>query len=330
MTGHRSTPMRRRALLAAGAALLVAPPAWAQADWPARPLRIIVPFQAGGATDVSARIVAERLQAMLGQPVVIENRPGAGGNIGAEAVAKATPDGYTLLLGSVATGAVNQHLYARLPFDPQADFTAIAQINYVASGLFVHPSVPARTLPEFVAHVRAQSSKLAFGSPGNGTSGHLAGAFLFSRSGIELDHVPYRGTAGLMTDLIAGRVLAATDAVGAYLPHLRAGTVRAIAVTSAQRWFALPEVPTVAESGLPGFETVAWFGLQAPAQTPRPVIERLSRLVQDIVKEPATAQKLREIGTAPVGSSAEDFAAFIRDESTKWGEIVRISGARLE
>lgn len=330
MTEHGSPQARRRAVLAAGAALLAAPRAWAQGAWPSRPLRIVVPFLAGGATDVSARIIAERLQTMLGQPVVIENRAGAGGNIGAEVVAKAAPDGHTLLLGSVATAAVNQHLYARLPFDPQADFTAISQINYVASGLFVHPSVPARTLAEFVAHVRAQRTKLSFGTPGNGTSGHLAGAFLFSRAGIELEHVPYRGTAALMTDLIAGRVQAATDAVGAYLSQLREGSVRAIAVTSAQRWFALPDVPTVAESGLPGFETVAWFGLQAPAQTPRPVVERLSRLVQDIVKEPATAQRLREIGTAPVGSSAEEFAAFIRSEATKWGEIVRISGARLE
>ena len=330
MNGQGLSAIRRRAVLAAGATMLAAPRAMAQGDWPTRPIRIVVPFQAGGATDVSARIVGERLQALLGQPVVIENRAGAGGNIGAEAAAKAAPDGYTLLLGSVATAAVNQHLYARLPFDPQADFTAISQINYVASGLFVHPSVPARTLAEFTAHARAQPQKLSYGTPGNGTSGHLAGAFLFHRAGLELEHVPYRGTAGLMTDLIAGRVPVATDAVGAYLPQIREGVVRLLAVTSAERWFALPEVPTVAESGIPAFETVAWFGLQAPAQTPRPVIDRLSRLVQQIVQEPATAQRLREIGTAPVGSSAEAFAAFIRAEATKWGEIVRVSGARAE
>ena len=319
----------RRALLAGGATLLAAPRARAQAPWPSRPIRIVVPFLAGGATDVSARIVAERLQALLEQPVVVENRAGAGGNIGAEMVAKATPDGYTLLLESVATAAVNQHLYRSLPFDPQADFTAISQINYVASALLVHPSIPSDSLAAFVAHVRAQPSRLAYGTPGNGTSGHLAGAYLFSRAGVELEHVPYRGTAALMPDLLAGRVLAGVDAVGGYLQHLRAGTLRAVVVTSGQRWFALPEVPTVAESGIADFETVAWFGLRAPAQTPRPIIERLSRLVQDIVKEPAIAQRLREVGTAPVGSSAEAFTAFIRAEAVKWGEIVRISGAQV-
>jgi tripartite-type tricarboxylate transporter receptor subunit TctC len=319
----------RRALLAGGATLLAAPRARAQAPWPSRPIRIVVPFLAGGATDVSARIVAERLQALLEQPVVIENRAGAGGNIGAEMVAKAAPDGYTLLLESVATAAVNQHLFRSLPFDPQADFTAISQINYVASALLVHPSIPSSSLAAFVAHVRAQPSRLAYGTPGNGTSGHLAGAYLFSRAGVELEHVPYRGTAALMPDLLAGRVLAGVDAVGGYLQHLRAGTLRAVVVTSGQRWFALPEVPTVAESGIADFETVAWFGLRAPAQTPRPIVERLSRLVQDIVKEPAIAQRLREIGTAPVGSSAEAFTAFIRTEAVKWGEIVRISGAQV-
>jgi len=319
----------RRALLAGGATLLAAPRARAQAPWPSRPIRIVVPFLAGGATDVSARIVAERLQALLEQPVVVENRAGAGGNIGAEMVAKAAPDGYTLLLESVATAAVNQHLYRSLPFDPQADFTAISQINYVASALLVHPSIPSASLAAFVAHVRAQPSRLAYGTPGNGTSGHLAGAYLFSRAGVELEHVPYRGTAALMPDLLAGRVLAGVDAVGGYLQHLRAGTLRAVVVTSGQRWFALPEVPTVAESGIADFETVAWFGLRAPAQTPRPIVERLSRLVQDIVKEPAIAQRLREIGTAPVGSSAEAFTAFIRAEAVKWGEIVRISGAQV-
>jgi tripartite-type tricarboxylate transporter receptor subunit TctC len=319
----------RRALLASGATLLAAPRARAQAPWPSRPIRIVVPFLAGGATDVSARIVAERLQALLEQPVVIENRAGAGGNIGAEMVAKAAPDGYTLLLESVATAAVNQHLYRSLPFDPQADFTAISQINYVASALLVHPSIPSSSLAAFVAHVRAQPTRLAYGTPGNGTSGHLAGAYLFSRAGVELEHVPYRGTAALMPDLLAGRVLAGVDAVGGYLQHLRAGTLRAVVVTSGQRWFALPDVPTVAESGIADFETVAWFGLRAPAQTPRPIIERLSRLVQDIVKEPAIAQRLREIGTAPVGSSAEAFTAFIRTEAAKWGEIVRISGAQV-
>jgi tripartite-type tricarboxylate transporter receptor subunit TctC len=319
----------RRALLAGGATLLAAPRARAQAPWPSRPIRIVVPFLAGGATDVSARIVAERLQALLEQPVVVENRAGAGGNIGAEMVAKAAPDGYTLLLESVATAAVNQHLYRSLPFDPQADFTAISQINYVASALLVHPSIPSASLAAFVAHVRAQPSRLAYGTPGNGTSGHLAGAYLFSRAGVELEHVPYRGTAALMPDLLAGRVLAGVDAVGGYLQHLRAGTLRAVVVTSGQRWFALPDVPTVAESGIADFETVAWFGLRAPAQTPRPIVERLSRLVQDIVKEPAIAQRLREIGTAPVGSSAEAFTAFIRAEAVKWGEIVRISGAQV-
>ncbi len=322
--------LHRRALM--GALPLLAAPALlrAQAAWPDRPVRLIVPFQAGGATDVTARVIAERLGDMLGQPVVVDNRPGAGGNIGADAVAKAEPDGYTLLMCTIGTAAINEYLYKRLSFDPRKDFASVALVNVVANGIIVHPDVPARTLPELIALAKKDPGGLNYGTPGNGTSGHLCGEYLKSQAGIDMQHVPYRGTGGVIPELLAGRLQLAIDNLPSYLPHLQAGRLRLLAVTSKERWFTAPDVPTVAEAALPGFEAVAWFGVQAPARTPKPVIEKLSASILQACQEPRTQAKLREVGSEPRPLGPAEFDRFIEAENKKWAEVVRVSGAKLE
>ena len=323
------TRMTRRAAL--GALPLLAAPAalHAQPAWPNRPIRLIVPFSAGGATDVTARVVAEQLGGSLGQPVIVENRGGAGGNIGADAVAKSDPDGYSLLMTTIGTAAINQFLYARMPFK-QDDLAAVAMVNQVANGVFVNPEVPATTLAELIALAKRKPGELNYGTPGNGTSGHLSGEFLKSRAGIDMQHIPFRGTGGLIPELLSGRVQVAVDNLPAYLPHVAAGRVRLLAVTSRERWFSVPQTPTVAESGFPGFEAVAWFGLQAPARTPRPIIDRVSAATIEAVNKPAVQAKLREIGSEPRPLGPAEFQAFINEESVKWHEVVRLSGARLD
>ena len=325
-------PISRRAALAAAAPLLALPAAVprAQAAWPNRPVVIVVPFQAGGATDTAARVIAERLTQAFPQPFVVENRAGAGGNIGAELVAKADPDGHTLLMATIGTASINQFLYSRLPYDPQRDFASVSLVNTVANGIMLHPSVAATSFQELVALAKRQPGDLAYGTPGNGTSGHLSAEFLKTRTGIDLLHVPFRGTGGVIPELLAGRIQVAVDNLPSYLPHIAERRVRLVAVTSAERWFAVPETPTVAESGVPGFEAVAWFGVQAPARTPRPILERLSQAIQAAVRDGAVGAKLREIGSEPVGSTPEVFDRFIAAENEKWREVVRVSGARLD
>jgi len=327
------TQLSRRAALALPALVLplaVGRGAGAQAAWPSRAIRMIVPFPAGGATDLTARVVSERLSAALGQPVVIDNRPGAGGNLGCEMAAKAEPDGYTLLTCTIGTASINQYLYTRLPYDPSRDLANVALINEVANGLFVPVSSPHRTLGDLIAAAKARPGALTYGTPGNGTSGHLCGEYLKSRAAMDLTHVPYRGTSQIIPDVLAGRVDVAVDNLPGYVPHLRDGRMRCLAVTTASRWFSLPEVPTVAESGVPGFEAAAWFGFQAPARVPRPVVERLAGLVTGIVAEPATAERLREIGSAPRPLGPAEFDRYVAAENEKWREVVRLAGARLD
>ena len=319
----------RRAALAA-LPLLAAPTALrAQPAWPNRPIRLIVPFQAGGATDVTARVLAERLGTVLGQPMVVDNRAGAGGNIGADHVAKSDPDGHTILMTTIGTATINQFLYSRMPYKSE-DLAAIARVSLVANGIIVNPEVRATNLAELIALAKREPGALNYGTPGNGTSGHLCGEYLKTRAGIDLQHVPFRGTGGLIPELLSGRVQVAVDNLPAYLPHIAAGRVRLLAVTSRERWFSVPETPTVAESGIPGFEAVAWFGMQAPARTPRPIIERLSAAVVEAVGEPAIQAKLREVGNAPAPLGPTEFDRFIASENEKWREVVRASGARLD
>ncbi|NKE45874.1 tripartite tricarboxylate transporter substrate binding protein [Roseomonas frigidaquae] len=301
-----------------------------QAPWaPSRPVRIVVPFQGGGATDLTARLLAERLSPMLGQPVVVDNRPGAGGNLGADMVAKADPDGHTLLMCTIGTASINQFLYSRMPYKPE-DLSAVALANLVANGIMVNANLPVRNFAEFLAHAKANPGKLNYGTPGNGTSGHLSGEYLKVRAGIEMTHVPYRGTGGVIPDLIAGNIDVAVDNLPAYLPHAREGRMKIIAVTSKDRWFALPEVPTVQESGIAGFEAVAWFGVQAPSRMPRPILDRYATAIAEISRNPEVVERQRSIGAEPFPLGPDEFAAFIRAENTKWQEVVRLAGARLD
>jgi tripartite-type tricarboxylate transporter receptor subunit TctC len=319
----------RRAVL--GSALtLPALAAGAQAHWaPSRPVRLVVPFQGGGATDLTARLLAERLTPMLGQPVVVDNRPGAGGNLGADIVAKSDPDGHTLLMCTIGTASINQFLYSRMPFRPE-DLSAVALANLVANGIMVHDSVPARSFAELMAFAKANPGRLNFGTPGNGTSGHLCGEYLKVRGGFEMTHVPYRGTGGVVPDLLSGTLQVAVDNLPAYLQHAREGRIRILAVTSKERWFAVPEVPTVQESGIRDFEAVAWFGIQAPARMPAPILARYAGAIAEISRDPEVVARQRSFGAEPNALGPAEFSAFIAAENDKWREVVRLSGARLD
>ncbi len=313
-------------LLPASALAQSGAPSWA----PTRPGRIIVPFTAGGATDVTARIIAERLSAMLGQNYVVDNRPGAGGNVGAELVAKADPDGHTLLMCTIGTASINQFLYPRLPFDPQRDFASVALVNQVTNAIVVHPSVQANSFQELLALARRQPGRLNYATPGNGTSGHMSGEYLKFRTQVDINHVPYRGTGALIPDLLGGRVEIAVDNLPAYIPHIREGRLRILAVTSRERWFAVPDAPTVQESGVSGFEAVAWFGMQAPARTPRAALDRLTAAVLEICAEPATIARFRELGATASPLGGADFDRFIAAENDKWREVVRVANIKLD
>jgi tripartite-type tricarboxylate transporter receptor subunit TctC len=319
----------RRAFLAAP--LLAASPALAQpAAWPAKPVRVIVPFTPGGATDAIARLVAERLSASLGQSFVVENRAGAGGNVGAEAAAKAEPDGYTLLVATISVSALAPYLYARLPFDPVKDFASIGATAHVANGVLTRPDLPVSTLAELIALARAKPGSLSYGTPGNGTSGHLCAEYLKYQAKLDIQHIPYRGTSPAIADLVGGRLDLCVDNLPSYLPHVREGKLKLLAVTSAERWFAAPEVPTVAEAALPGFAATAWWGLQAPVRTPEPILARAEGALLSVLAEPGTKAKLREMGieALPMGRAA--FDQHIAAENAKWGEVIRAAGIRSE
>ncbi|WP_408887825.1 Bug family tripartite tricarboxylate transporter substrate binding protein [Roseococcus pinisoli] len=323
--------MTRRTALALPALLPVAAAAQAQAPWaPTRSMRIVVPFTAGGATDVMARVVAERLTHLLGQPCVVENRPGAGGNLGVEVVAKSDADGHTLLMCTIGTASINQFLYPRLPFDPVKDLAAVALASLVTNAVVVHPGVSATNIQELIALAKREPGTINYGTPGNGTSGHICGEYFKNRTGVDIGHVPYRGTGALIPDLLAGRIQMTFDNLPSYIPHIREGRLRVLAVTSRERWFALPEVPTVNESGLPDFEAVAWFGLQVQGRTPRPAVDRLTAAVQEICREPGTIAKFRELGAMPSQLGGADFDRFIAAENEKWGAVVRAANIRLE
>lgn len=329
--------LSRRAALLAAPALALPFVARAQGGFPNRPIRIIVPFPAGGATDLTARVVAERMPALLGQggepsrfPVVVDNRPGAGGNLGSDVVAKADPDGHTILCCTIGTASINQFLYSKLPYDPARDLASLALVNEVANGIVVPQDSPFRTLADLIAAAKARPGQLNYGTPGNGTSGHLCGEYLKTKAGVNLTHIPYRGTSGVIPDVLGGRVEVAIDNLPGYLPHIREGRMRCLAVTSSARWFSLPEVPTVIEAGVPDFEAVAWFGFQAPARIPGPVQERLADAILGAVAEPATAERLREIGSAPRPLGPRAFDRYIEAENNKWRDVVRAAGAKLD
>jgi tripartite-type tricarboxylate transporter receptor subunit TctC len=332
----------RRTILGASAAAPLGLPAIAHAQgaggaWaPSRPMRIVVGFTPAGTTDIAARLIADPLGQALGQQVVVENRPGAGGNIGSQVVAQAEPDGHTLLMQTISGGAINYSLYgARMPIKPE-DLTAVALMMRVPNAIFCTPSLPVRTLRELVAYAKANPGKLNIGSSGAGTSLHMTGELLKLEAGIDMLHVPYRGAGPMLQEAIAGRVEVAVDNLPSVIGHLREGRLRPLAVTTKERTPAMPDVPTTAEEGLPSVEATAWFGLQAPARTPRPVIQRISDEVNKIIKTPDMQKKLGDLGgMAPNlrpdgGTTPDGFEQFIRAEIAKWGEVVRRSGAKVE
>lgn len=321
--------MDRRSLLA-GAAAIMAAPAVAQTRWvPDKPVRVVVPFAAGGSTDVTARLVATALADRLGQPFVIDNRPGAGGNVAAEHVARSAPDGYTLFMATSGILAANQALYRSLPFDAVRDFAPITQVAFVPNILVVNPGVPANTLAELVALARARPGQINYGSAGSGTSQHIAGALFAARANLELQHVPYRGGAPAVTDLVAGRIQMIFSPLVEVIAQVRANQLRPLAITTANRSALLPEIPTVAET-VPGFEVALWNSLLAPAGTPPAAVARIAEESAAALRTPELRARLAEQGSEPVGSTPDQFAAFIRTEIPKWTEMVRLSGATAE
>ena len=320
---------RRAALGASLGALAFGRSAAAQGAWPSRPVRIIVPFSAAGTTDIVARLLVEPLSARLGQSVVVENRPGAGGNIGAEAVAKAT-DNHTLLMTTIGTAAINYGLYrTTMPYKPE-DLVAVSNIAAVPNVIIAAPGVPVKTLQEAVALAKQRRDGLTIASSGNGTSLHLTGELWKQVAGINLVHVPFRGSGPMLTEVIAGRVDLAVDNLPSSLGHIRDGRVRALAVTTPERSPAVPDVPTTREAGYPGLDATAWFGIQAPARMPAEVVQRLSQELQAIVKEPAVRAKIEEQGAQPVGDTPEHFAGFIQGEIARWGEVIRKGNIQLD
>jgi tripartite-type tricarboxylate transporter receptor subunit TctC len=300
--------------------------ATSQADaqgYPNRPIRMIAPFPAGGLVDVLARAVGEELSKALGQPVIVENKPGAGGNVGADIVAKAEGDGYTLLMTSPGIQSINQFLYKSMPFDPDKAFAPISLVADMSMLVVVHPKTNVKTLAELIAAARANPGKLTFGSAGVGTTGHLGQALLTHVAKINLIHIPYRGAAPSVTDLIAGQIDGVVDNPPTVMSHIRAGTITPLAVAAKERLAVLPDVPTSAEAGLPGWEASSWFGVVAPAATPPDVIRRLHTEIAKAVRQPSMEKFTTQSGARMVGNTPEEFAALIADERRKWGEIIK-------
>jgi tripartite-type tricarboxylate transporter receptor subunit TctC len=304
--------------------------AWAEAAYPNRVIKMIVPYPAGGTIDLMGRMIADQFQKGLGASVVVENKAGAGTTIGAEQVARSEPDGYTLLIVTSTTLAINKTLYKKLPYDPVKDFTPIALVTAVPFALIVNPSIPAKTLPEFIAYAKANPG-LAYGSAGNGSPQHLGAEMFRTAAGIDVRHVAYRGSVQAMLDVIAGRIPFMVVDLQPALPQMRDGKVRVLGVTTLARVAAAPDIPTLAESGLPGFELVAWQGIVGPAGLPRPIVDQLAAQVAKLTADPATRDKLTAIALEPLsGSTPDSFAAYIKSEVDRWAVIVKNSGAELE
>jgi tripartite-type tricarboxylate transporter receptor subunit TctC len=316
----------RRALLALPALLapgLAAAQAWA----PARPIRFVVPFAAGGATDIVARVLSEPMAQRLGQPVAVENRTGAGGNVGVENVVRSAPDGHTLLMGTTGTLTINPHLFANMGFNPLTDLAPIGLAFATDHVLIVNPAVPAQNAQEFLALARARPGQLSYGSGGNGTSTHTVAELFKLVAQIDIQHIPYRGSAPALNDTVSGTVQVMLDQIASALPQIQAGRVRALAVTGARRHAALPNVPTVAEIGLAAAEATSWGAVLAPAQTPAPVLERLAAVLRECLDLPAVKDRLAQVGADVRSSTPAELAAYMRAETEKWGRVV--STARI-
>jgi len=332
---HPLAPVRPLVRLVAAAclALTCSAPALAQPrpagdDFPSRPIRYVIPFAPGGGNDVVGRIVAQHMAEQLGVSVVADNRGGAGGAIGSEIVARASPDGYTLIMAGVGSHAVNPNLHAKLGYDPQKSFESISMLAIGPFILIVTPGLPARTTAELITLAKAKPGQINYASAGVGSSAHLVVELFRSQAGINITHVPYKGTGPALTDLIGGQVQLQFGTMGPSLPHVRAGRVRALGVSSGKRSPAAPDVPTIAESGLPGFEAVTWYGLMAPAGTPRPIVDRLNKAVVAALKQQSLIDALALQGNTPAPSTAREFAEFVRAEGARYGKLIKEIGLK--
>lgn len=310
-------------------ALFLATNATAQ-TWPVKPVKIVVPFSPGGFADSGARAISDKLAARLGQSVVIENRVGASGNIGAEAVAKSAPDGYTLLLGFDGTMVINPHVFAKIPFDTLRDFAPVTKLGDAPSLVVAHPSVPANDLRELIALAKAKPGSLSYGTSGTGNTPHLVGEMLNLRAGTDFQHIPYKGGAQAIADAVGGQIPLVFTAIASAQGFLRAGKLKALGVTSTARVAALPDVPTFIESGLPDFVVNSWIGILAPAKTPRPIVERLQRDIAAVLKDPDVQARYAVLGNEPVGNTPDEYAAQIKTDLAQWGVIVKRAGIRIE
>jgi tripartite-type tricarboxylate transporter receptor subunit TctC len=321
---------RSVAILSALALSVIACGASAQQSYPAKPIRFIVPFPPGGGNDTVARAIAHQMGPALGQPVVVDNRPGAGGSIGADLAAKSPADGYTLFLAGVGSHVVNPNLQAKLPYDPIKDFAPVTLVASAPAVLVIHPAIPARNIAEFTAYVRAHPGKLNYASNGNGSASWLAAAMYETMAGVRMVHVPYKGVAQAITDLLSGEVQLMFGTVVGLAPQVQAGKLRALAVTNVKRTALLPDVPTLAESGLPDYQAGSWYGVMVPAGTPRPIVERLHRTIVNSLQQPDVVQRLQTEGAEVIGSTPDQFGAHIKSELTRVAAVVRAAGIKPE
>jgi tripartite-type tricarboxylate transporter receptor subunit TctC len=314
----------------AGGAFAQAPSTGSGQAWPSKPIRIVVPFTPGGSTDILGRAIGQKLAESLGQQVIVENRPGAGGSIGAETVARAAPDGYTLLMGHIGTLAVNPTLYPKLGYDPVKSFAPVAWVARVTNVLVVNPSVPAANVQELVALARAQPGRLRYASGGNGSAAHLAVEYFKLQTQTDIVHVPYKGTGPAVTDLLGGQVEVMMSGAPALIPHVRAGKLRALGISSLQRAESFADLPTIAEAGVPGFEALQWYGLVAPAGTPEPIVARINAEVNRALLTPELKTRLVSEGAEAAPATPQAFGAFIAAEIARWRPVIQKAGLRAE
>ena len=310
--------------------VLALPSAALAQAYPSKPIRIIVAYTPAGATDILARVVGQKMSESFGQPVIIENRPGVNGNIGTDVAAKATADGHTLLMVTAGTHGINPSLYRKLPWDAVKDFAPVSLVATVPNILVVNNSVPVKNVKEFIAHLKANPNKFNYGTPGNGSTGHLSMELFKTMTGTDIQHIPYKGSAGVLADVIGGQIAATIDNLPPYLPQVKSGKVRGLAVSSAKRSPVVPDIPTIAESAVPGYSSGSWFGLVAPAGTPKPVIDKLATETQRILKLPDVAERLAALGAESVGDRPEQFAAHIKAEIAKWARVIKDANVELQ
>lgn len=322
----KSSPWK---MLLLAAAMVAGAPALAQSDYPSKAVRIVVPFAAGGTTDITARVIADELTKAMKQSFVVDNKGGAGGNIGAAEVARATPDGYTFLMGTPGTQAINQFLYPKMPYDTAKDFAPVSFVVRVPNVLVVNPALGAKNLKELIALAKAKPGALSYGSPGNGTTGHLSTELFKTRAEIFVTHIPYRGSGPMLVDLMAGQVQMAIDNLPSAMPHIKAGKLVALGVTGDKASPQLPDAPPIA-SILPGYAAESWFVLMAPAGTPAAIVNRVSAEVDKILKKPEIIERFKGLGAEPVGGTPEQLGQFIAAETRKWSQVVKSSGAKID